>query len=356
MIEQFLQYLLGTLDPTARRQVETHLAEHPEAQVEFDRLQAALSPVDADAVEDHPPADLATRTVAFIASHCITERYGDRLPEWPTPSDASSGAGSRDAAAVVPGGLAAALTTSPPRLAEAAVQPNRSMPSRLARLVSWAGNDPEMSQSWWSRRNVVAGAMMILFGFGIIIPGIYYAQMQRQLHACQEQLREQYAALTGYADVHDGYFPKIQNVPPHDTARSYLTQLIQSGYWDETAPWGNSREARHSHDPSMFAYTLGYRDESGTLTGYSRTHEDASEHLPLMADRPRDAQQVAIGTKSEWVSHHGQNVLYLGGHVRACRDSRVGIAGDEIYSSERGRVEAGRHRWDTVLGWDQASP
>ena len=47
----------------------------------------------------------------------------------------------------------------------------------------------------------------------------------------------------------------------------------------------------------------------------------------------------------------GQNVLYVGGHVRFCTATKVGIDGDDIYLNQMGAVGAGANRFDTVLGF-----
>ena len=52
----------------------------------------------------------------------------------------------------------------------------------------------------------------------------------------------------------------------------------------------------------------------------------------------------------------GQNVLYVGGHVRWAAQPTVGEEGDNIYVNRLNRVGAGVCRPDSVLGASDARP
>jgi hypothetical protein len=49
-------------------------------------------------------------------------------------------------------------------------------------------------------------------------------------------------------------------------------------------------------------------------------------------------------------------VLYIGGNVRFCTSSNVGINGDDIFLNQAARIAAGLHRLDTVLGSRDSYP
>src|SRR5262249_22737277 len=91
-----------------------------------------------------------------------------------------------------------------------------------------------------------------------------------------------------------------------------------------------------------YAYSLGYED-GGALHGL---HRGLGDGLPLLADRPGDE---AVGNSPNH-GGGGQNVLYIGGHVRWCTERTVGEGRDDIYLNRRHQLRAGLGRSDTVLG------
>jgi prepilin-type processing-associated H-X9-DG protein len=96
-----------------------------------------------------------------------------------------------------------------------------------------------------------------------------------------------------------------------------------------------------------YAYTLGYR-EGSALRGLRCTSGDG---LPVMADR---AHPAYIGSANH--AGRGQNVLFVGGHVRWCVQPTVGAEGDHIYVNQEYRVGAGLSRVDSALGASDARP
>jgi hypothetical protein len=104
-----------------------------------------------------------------------------------------------------------------------------------------------------------------------------------------------------------------------------------------------------------YAYSLGYsvngkRDHHGL----TRRMED---ELPIMADRPPFTSAANFFTANS-PNHggRGQNILFIGGHVRFCTSRFAGLNNDDIFLNVDHRVEAGRGPRDTVLGSSEASP
>src|SRR5947207_12696479 len=87
MEENFIGYLLDALDDRTKRQVEAHLAQHPEAREKLALLKQALDPLGADSKAETPPKHLVERTLAKVAAHvCDKDRRDDELPHAPPVS------------------------------------------------------------------------------------------------------------------------------------------------------------------------------------------------------------------------------------------------------------------------------
>src|SRR5258707_6053855 len=87
MEENFIGYLLDALDDRTKRQVESHVAHHPEARDKLALLKQALEPLGADGVAEAPPKHLVERTLAKVAEHiCDKNRPADDLPQAPPVS------------------------------------------------------------------------------------------------------------------------------------------------------------------------------------------------------------------------------------------------------------------------------
>src|SRR5580765_6696202 len=72
--EDLIGYLVGALDSDDRVAVESHLRANPGALRRLDRLRDMLAPLAADCVQPLPPAGLATRTVARLASYLVEHK------------------------------------------------------------------------------------------------------------------------------------------------------------------------------------------------------------------------------------------------------------------------------------------
>jgi hypothetical protein len=316
-----LGYLLDALDRDARRTVEDQLRAHPDAGARMATLRRMLAPLEADVEAPEPPPGLAESTLARIAEHAPLRR----LPTAPPPSPRQAGAPAR-----------------------------RNL--RRADLV-------------------VAGLMTVLAA-GLCLTWLARQWRDYQVLACQNNLHRLWAALQVYADGRPedgGAFPRVTPLPPRNFAGVFMPVLADAGalgadatavcparggpppapctlaqlddlarrrpdeYWTKASALGGD-----------YAYTLGYR-RGRDLFGLSR---DSGDLLPILADRPRDA---GLGNSPNH-DGSGQNVLYIGGHVRWCDVPTVGVDRDDIYRNLKYQVFAGEHELDTVLGPSNASP
>jgi hypothetical protein len=105
-----------------------------------------------------------------------------------------------------------------------------------------------------------------------------------------------------------------------------------------------------------YAYTLGYRNQAGRLCGIRLDPGQANndDYLPIMADRPpfeqsnySEVPEARNSPNHDWA---GQNVLYLSGRAVFCKSRTVGVNRNDIYLNQDKLPEAGRDKWDSVLG------
>jgi hypothetical protein len=313
MDHDLLGYLLKLDDAETRLQVEAHLAADPDSARQLELLRKAVLPLEADRETPAAPPDLTDRTLGRIAEHICTT--GNQLP--------------RDETDVPVGQILARM--SPRKLLA------------LVELMDRANSAP----SRWRRGDLVVAASIGLIALGLCLTAIAQFRQRQSIQACQNQMREYHGALQTFSDTHNREFPRVSDAPPFNTAASFLPILRQSGTLSPTVLGGCP-----SAEVPMpgYAYSLGYR-EGGQLFGLRRNDDDPNNTLmAILADRPpdRDGPGPAHGS--------GQNVLFVGGNVRYCTTSRVGVNGDDIYWNEFGFRGAGAHRYDSALGLGPDQP
>jgi len=318
-------YLLNTLDDSTADQIHARLAEDADtrdtlAQLKLTLLLLALLPVEPHRTRESAPADLALRTIGFVAEYLV---HNDPTINDPAPRNAS-----RD----VP------EDAYDPFL-DAADAPSDALFSEpLPVTVQLPPTELPIPPRGWRYANVIVACSLAGLVLGLLFPLLSGMQRMNMVNACQNNLRQLHASLTGYADTRNGALPMITGHPPMETAASFIPELIRTGQWTDRVP-----KCPSTSDQSSYAYTLGYRDDTHLLRGLNRdTIMGESELLPVVADR---VALNGIGGHSS-----GQNVLFVGGHVRLCNTPNVGINGDSIYTNQQGQVAAGINRWDSVLG------
>ncbi len=327
MNEQYLEYVLNTLEEADLERFETFLRENPDAKNDLRKLQAALAPLSYDADPALPPAGLADRTLAYIETHVGAEH--------------ATGA--------------------------------RTLP----KAPMAHGEGGIIGRSWWRRADLVVAACLLLMSIGIVIPVIARLRgpsSSATLAACQNNLREFFAALTVYRDAHKSY-PDPQKEAPYDVAGIVVPMLTEAGTLSPTVSIqcpGNGphlactvalRSIREMTDGEFrqvapllsrcYAYSLGYRDEEGKYHSPGGSLTLASAMIPLMADRA-----PADGSDSNSINHGGagQNILFLDGSVRFANVRTVGFQADDIYTNQHHQVAAGVGPFDAVLGFSAARP
>lgn len=310
-MNDWIGYLWQLDEPAEHVELERQLREDPMAARQVEKLRRALGLLEADRDEVIPPRDLVARTIGRVASHiCANEVPIHSSSEPPLAHSASR----------------------TPRLSQERWQ---NILSRLHRR--------DMPSSRWQASDLVVAASVLLVGFGVVLAGLPYLRHRATMTACQNQMRQFYGALDGFADRHGGRFPQVFDEPSTATVASVFRELQESG---DLPNWQGAACPASPQGFASYAYTLGYRDAAGRLHGLTREVAPISAHaMPLAADRP------ALGRTTPNPDHRtGQNVLYLDGHVWYCRSGNVGVAGDDIYRNLLGEVRAGVSLFDSVLG------
>jgi prepilin-type processing-associated H-X9-DG protein len=312
MDEHLVGYLLDALDPDTQRQIEAELRDDPGARDRLEELRELLSPLAADRDAFEPPRDLVARTVGRVAEYAC-RGASDRVT---TPDP-------------VP------VTVVSPPLAELLCDLSAKSDRAASRPPSW--RRPDL---------VVAASLAVLLG-GVLLASVPYIRAQQQVRVCSNTMRQLHQALVAYADQNAGQLPQVQEKEPDNRADCYGPILREAGLLPADVR-AACPAARPGPSPVSFAYTLGYRGDEGQLLGL-RLDEDAPgpDHLPVLADRPSLDGPARGNTPDHF---RGQNVLFVGGHVRFCTDPRAGFGGDDIYVNRNGQVAAGIGRLDTVLG------
>lgn len=317
MEENLIGYLLHALDPATEREVEAYLREKPEASRQLEKLRIALKPLESDRDSIEPPADLASRTLSRVA---------------------------------------------------AATRPAPVAPRVLRAPVAF---------SWWRRPDVLVAAVLLIAAAGILSPALVRFRTVHDRTQCSNNMRDLHESLVNYSQLNNGAFPAVDDRPRHNIAGVYVPKLqeqgvLRPGFTSRCPARGPAALEPHSMTEleamspedferlaprlsGCYAYTLGYRDEQGKLHGL---RNDDGDDLPILADRPITPEETnaCSGLRDNSPNHKGQNVLYIGGHVRFAKTPEAGRGNDHIFLDKSGKVRASKDVNDSVLGLSGDKP
>lgn len=307
MDDRLFAYLQGHLEPGEAAALEGEMLLYPEVAARLDHLRRALAPL-AEVESPEPPAGLVLATLTKVAEH-----------------------------------IAKPLPAAPRR-------PYSPMPGRPWRIIEW----------------VLAASILFLVGG---LATVWVAQAWRAAHVkgCEQNLASLWFALARYGERNNGALPAVQDVRgAQGVAAAYLPLLFQAGANEPLnvgCPAVGKKPAQpcslepleqlYQEDPVQFrkrvrdlagdyAYTLGYRD-NGLLCG---PRLDAGAEVPLLADGP----PPFVDGNSRNHGGHGQNVLFVGGHVRWVGTPALGPQQDELFRNRNRLIRAGCDPTDFVLG------
>ena len=232
--------------------------------------------------------------------------------------------------------------------------------------------DEAPPRRWFRRADVLVAAALLLMAGGVCVPAVVRQWGRYHAQSCRNNLAAFGESLQAYADLHDGQFPQARAVAgPRGVAGVYVPVLHEAGLLPATVSVTCPAEGRRpasgitladlegmrrtqpcAYDAAVrelspgYAYSLGY-EQDGALIGPRRGLGDLQ---PILADQSPEAGN------SPNHGGAGQNVLFIGGHVRWCSGRNVGENGDDIYLNQHFQVLAGLRRSDTVLGSTAVSP
>lgn len=300
MNENLVGYVLESLDPESRREVDDYLAQHPEAQAHLELLRKALEPLAADTDPIEPPSGLWVRTLSRIAEHSCRP-----LPAAPMNGFSRSESGGR---------------------------------------------------SRWRRADVLVAAGLLLCVGLLIPPGLSLVRDRQDRINCEDNLRRLHGALVDYGENHNGDLPMVRD---GNTVAETLMPLLRkaSNREDGALPCPANQRLRgalQAYGPAgCYSYSLGFRDDNG-LHGL-RLGDDGN--LPILGDRPFIRTNVPFGQlRDNSPNHGGQNILHVDGHVSFSKQLTAGVNGDDIFHNRNGEVAAGLDHADTVLGTNNDQP
>jgi hypothetical protein len=310
-MHDLLGYLLNLDEPEERERVEAYLRGNPDAAQTLAALQKALAPLEADREPPVPPSHLVSRTIGRVAELACQQGSA--------PPDVMAGPAAEE--------LLRGMTPAKWKKLAIALDRANAPPSR------------------WRRADYVVLASIVFVGMGLILSAVPMIRQRQSVQTCQNQLRQVYQSLDTYAETHGGAYPKVTDTAlPGISIATVEVTLKQSGTFPATLRLGCNGSDQSTI--SEYAYSLGYRNDDGTLNGLRRDPQTPGwDLLPIAADQSPYSRSPSVP-----VHDNGQNVLFLGGNVRFCTATTVGYDGDEIYWNKNGKVRAGLGMWDTSLG------
>ena len=334
MREELVGYIMGALDERARQDLEAQLATDGNLQSELELLRESIRLLDADRQHYDPPQGLAGQTYDFVHQHSETP-YSAAVPVAEPPPPAPVFAGTNSAS-----------------------------------LRSWNMAD-------------VAVAAGILIAAGLLLfPAISHSRFNAELAACQNNLQNIGDAVHQYSERDpNGQIPAIPQSGDLAVAGLYAPQLVEAGvisdprvFFCSAAEAVNRKPAvempkyarlvklSRQGDPQLksmlakiggsYAYNLGYYD--GATYRTPTMDKSGDSLIVLMADAPCSQSNYS---QSRNHGGYGQNILFLDGRTEYLTGCQTpGYRDTDFYHNDDGRVAAGKHRHDSVVGGCLAKP
>ena len=331
MDQELVGYILNALEPDEQERVRQELRRSPQAQQKLEVLRQAVEPLAYDAEPPEPPEDLLLSTLRRVGRYRCQQQAAEDSARRATPIR------------------------------------HRSFPIT--------------PRSLWKRADVLVAACIALVFLGMIPPSLLYLQHREKRLACAANLRQFYPAFVEFANRQgNGYLPVPDSSGPLAAAGVYGAWLREANCWNPhmhvycpanlkpgqkpPPPPPTVTELRASYETPIYAeyrrrmggcyaYHLGYCDGQGHLFGI---HCRQGDLVPILADRPPRPGETADWRIANSLNHggRGQNVLFLGGHVRFVTSRFLGS--DDIFLNDNGRCAAGCCPEDIVLAPSETAP
>ncbi len=317
MNEDIIGYVTGALDAQEHQRIEDLMRSDADLQSQADVIRRSLLPLESYR-HCEPPSDLHNQTLAYVFDQIDAHKVGTASP------------------------LAQSAFTS-----EELVTSSRR---------SWRPMDIFVT-------GIVAASLLMLLS-----PALFNSRFAAELRQCQNNLQNLYAGFSQYSITHEGNFPAVANNTAFATSGAYAPILLEQGYVTdegnffcpaavESIAWRQPgiptqqtvADARPEDLAALqqrmggtYGYSVGY--QAGGRIRAIRNQQ--RPNFALIADRP-SGQSI-----NRYSMNHGglgQNILFENGHVAFVRGTQSIGLGDRYYVSDRGIVEPGVHRDDSVI-------
>ena len=331
--EHLLGYLLGALEPEEHELVERALENDPRLLEDLERLSAKVKPLAHDREHHEPPAGLALRTCAWLA----TQERDDG-------GDVALAADGRE---------------------KVSLPPTRMSPSRDA-----------VRASRWSMPDMVVTAAILLAAAVLFFPAIASSRVRAQMLSCQNNLRELGLALQGYSLNNNDAFPEVPTSGNRGVAgnvalilrdqqlvtdkNTFLCPSSELGRapqtWRGVPSLAMVDAATPQELPELqrtmggsYGYIMGYQSNGQ----YVPARNLRRTNFPVISDAPNSRLP---GQPSLNHGGRGQNVLLEDGHIQFFRNAVIEALQDDMFVNQDSVPEAGLHLNDAVIGGSDTRP
>lgn len=306
--DQLIDFVLGQLDGTDRKQIEQAVETDPDVARKVDRLGRAIHMLLDDGETIEPPAALAHHTLALVAQSRLKPRsIFDYVP------------------VRVP--------------------------------FQWA--------------DFAVAASIFIAGVLTLLPAIQGSRLRMRQAGCVYNLQQLGHSLAQYASLNPFYpYPPSHQADAH--AGTFAAVLHDAGVLDDMSildcPCNGPCPYRHKDLPSFdqlkqirrsdperyrhmmcwdYAYNAGHYQASG-VPGPLESRLPVA--IPVVADQPAHENYVRIlEGNSPNHARRGQNVLYSDGSVRWHGSRRIGPNDPDLYLNNQQQLQPGVDEQDSVL-------
>ena len=317
MNEDIIGYVMGALDAQEHQRIEDLMRSNTDLQSQVDLIRRSLQPLESYR-HCEPPSDLHNQTLAYVFDQVDAHKIGSTTP------------------IAQPAFTSKQLVTGSRR--------------------SWRPMDIFVT-------GIVAASLLMLLS-----PALFNSRFAAELRQCQSNLQNLYAGFSQYSITHEGEFPTVPNNSAFATSGAYAPILLEQGYVTdegnffcpaaiESIAWRKEGiPTKHTVANANLEDLAALQQRMGGTYGYSvgyqaegriqAIHNQQRPNFALIADRP-SGQSIHRYSMNHGVL--GQIILFENGHVAFVRGTQSAGLGDHYYVSDRGIVEPGVHRDDSVI-------
>lgn len=318
MQDSIIGYLLGALEDDELAQFEAQLENDPQLQAQVREAARSLQVLRYDDDDIEPPQGLTESTCAAVEAMCYDQKVA------------------------------------------------------LSNRFSVGSRDDS-----WTLVDFIVACSVLLAACLLFFPAVNSSRYHAQVAGCQNNLRSIGRALAEYSSANSqGLFPQVPETGNLAVAGMYAPTLKSFGFVTEdhnffcpSSPRNselvfaipNVEEVKQATGQTLevmqlvmggdYGYSLGVIGSNGQVRGIRNR---SRSNFALMSDSPNTHNAIARSDSEKKDVH--RNVLFESGCVRAvCNDIDCWY-GDQLYKNDDGKISAGVHDSDAVIGASNAAP